>query len=264
VQNSRLGRREIVLTWPNTDAIAKRIETVLRHDEEAGIEVYEATIEYIAETAKRLIDELTPDWFPVDGAELEPQVKEDLLSSLLPVPVSLKLDNFKGRIKDALWPLEVTEDRINEALRKLQGDDVWHALKIQHGTTANADPPPEIFVCAGRAPPSQSPSPMKNARGDPGMQLTWDENDERFLTGMEAVEFSASRLSLSKLSKLCRDDGSIRYMRRPDKRLRVHVADLRQYLKTAHPKDAFDGLDDYVEGVETRKAQTHIKEKPGH
>ncbi len=105
----------------------------------------------------------------------------------------------------------------------------------------------------------------ESVAGEPqSAELPWDEKREGFVTGKEGVKLSDDKLSLSGLSKLCQPSGSMRYMRKQGVGLRVHLVDLRQYLESTHPQDGFDQIDEYVAGVEERKAQARKTKEAGH
>ena len=104
------------------------------------------------------------------------------------------------------------------------------------------------------ATPGTLAPPMPDTRED-SANLPWDERDERFVTGTEAERMSDGKMKPSAISKLCKPDGPVRYMRKKGVGLRLHVADFRQFLKNRHSGDRFDALDDYVDDIEQRKAE---------
>ena len=95
-------------------------------------------------------------------------------------------------------------------------------------------------------------------------ELPWDKTRDGFVTGTEAKRLSDGKLTLSSLSKLCHANGSIHYMRQKGVGLRVYLPDLREYLKTIHPGDAFDSLDEYVEGVGGRREEVDERKRLGN
>jgi len=84
-------------------------------------------------------------------------------------------------------------------------------------------------------------------------EISWDDNNAEFRPASEAIELCDGKFTLSKLSKLLKPNGEIRYMRK-GRRCRVHIQDFRAYLKSqATSEIADEAIDEFLEGVEERK-----------
>ena len=66
------------------------------------------------------------------------------------------------------------------------------------------------------------------------MQQPWDDDATEYIGLTEAVGLIDKRKSVSALSKHCKLDGEMRYMREPGKGCKVHVGDLLEFMKARH------------------------------
>lgn len=62
-------------------------------------------------------------------------------------------------------------------------------------------------------------------------QQAWDDEGSEYMSLSEARKLIDGRLSISTLSKLCKPDGEIRYMRKRGKGCKVYLADFYRYMK---------------------------------
>jgi len=75
----------------------------------------------------------------------------------------------------------------------------------------------------------------ERARLDKGhgtREQPWREEASEYLPLSEARKLIDDRLTLPALSKLCKPDGEMRYMRKTGRGCKVHLGDFRQYMKS--------------------------------
>jgi hypothetical protein len=85
----------------------------------------------------------------------------------------------------------------------------------------------------------------------------WRDDALDYISNSEAiVKFTDSKMPLSKLSKLLRPDGPIRYMRK-GQRCKVHIGDFREYARKRYPpdEDAAEIAAEYWADIQARKEE---------
>lgn len=99
-----------------------------------------------------------------------------------------------------------------------------------------------------------------------GKQQAWknDADAPEYIPNSEAIKLADDRISISKLGKLLKPNGTMRYMRK-GRRCKVHIEDFRKYIKTIKTlgPDMFseEAFDKFYEGVEARKQEIrHAKQ----
>jgi hypothetical protein len=89
-------------------------------------------------------------------------------------------------------------------------------------------------------------------------EVEWDENATEYIPNSDAIKLSGGKISLTMLSKILKPDGTIRYMKK-SQRCKVHIRDFQAYIKTLKKDITDTDIENYLAGVEKRKAE--IREK---
>jgi hypothetical protein len=102
--------------------------------------------------------------------------------------------------------------------------------------------------------PGQTKSQIKQAKV-PTKEQPWADVAPEYLSNSKAIKLADGRISIKKLGKLLKPNGTMRYMRRGH-RCKVHIGDFTEYIKTLGP-DMFseEMFSKYYEGVEARKEE---------
>ena len=88
---------------------------------------------------------------------------------------------------------------------------------------------------------------------DGSHEVAWQDDADGYVPVKDAVKLAGERLSADALGGRIRRGAPIRHMRK-GQRTKVHVNDLAAFLDTL-VADSFEGMDDYMAGVEHRKAE---------
>ncbi len=91
------------------------------------------------------------------------------------------------------------------------------------------------------------------------MQVDWIDDAPDYITGKDAVELSNESISPVQLSKACKPDGDIRYMRK-GQRCKVHIADFMRHIK---PVDHFSENDMNLLARHMEKEKDKIRKDRG-
>jgi hypothetical protein len=73
-------------------------------------------------------------------------------------------------------------------------------------------------------------------QADSSKEHPWADDAPEYLPLMEARKLIDNRFSPATLSRLCKPDGEMRYMRKPGLGCKVHIADFRRYMR-GHQSD---------------------------
>ena len=89
----------------------------------------------------------------------------------------------------------------------------------------------QIDEARRRPSPSRAPGGSPRPAAGQTQEVAWDEADPKFTPASAAViELADYRVTLAKISRLCRPGGPIRYMRKRGLGLRVHAGDFAAYV----------------------------------
>lgn len=261
-----------VVEWPNLPAFLHKIEVAAGQFESSGRLDFSLTIEEVTdailETVKAGHDE-TP-WLPIGEGGIAPNIQVALNAGALLPPIDLEPNRLKNAVKSYLEPPVLSETLYSKAFLRLLDPGGICLRKIHSTQGGNAQPNSLDYVCltadSQRDGQDDSSAPMSRrksaAKAPPTSQeIPWNESAEAFITGKEAIAIADGKIAPTKLSKTCRPDGPIRYMRK-GQRLRVHVGDFREWLRSANSAEDFDRVDAYVAGVEERKSRARQDEPP--
>jgi hypothetical protein len=154
-------------------------------------------------------------------------------------------------ITENVWPKEKspilwasyffeTNDRtpfIESALRHVEGDLASKAAKEK--------------------PLNASAIPPKTDAGTENKQQPWRDDDPDYMENSEAITtFTGSKMSLSKLSTMLRQqDNTIRWMRK-GQRSKIHIGDFRKYTVEHYPtdKESAEVAEEFLADIDARKA----------
>lgn len=92
------------------------------------------------------------------------------------------------------------------------------------------------------------------------MEVKWEKDNPEYMPNSLAVKITDGKISLATLSKLLKPNGTIRYMR-SGRRCKVHFHDFCSYAKTVHEEITDEAIENYLNGVERRKAQIRATKK---